>query len=96
MLAVYVIFSDRAQFVGCEHCGAFAGPRMLAPTTAFLEAAKEFRAEHRFCEPPQRGWPPAHLAARGENWRVPLGASHSFPAKHRMPWEAERQPGEDG
>jgi len=93
---VYVIFSDRAQLVGCEHCGVAAGPRELANVLAFLDAAKSFRSEHRFCGPPQQGWPPAHLAARGENWRVPLGASHSFPARHRAPWEGEREPGEDG
>ena len=93
---MYVIFSDRAQYVGCEFCGVAKGPRELANVLAFLVAAKEFFREHRGCEPPQQGWPPAHLAARGENWRVPLGASHSFPKRHRMPWEGERQPGEDG
>lgn len=92
---MYVIFNDRAQFVGCEHCGQMAGPRELAPAPVFLLAAKEFMRQHRFCGPQQQGWPPAHLAARGEHWRVPLGASHSFPRRHRAPWEGERQPGED-
>lgn len=88
---MFVIFTDRAQYVGCEFCGKCQGPRDLVPAIVFLAWAKEFFREHRACEvkgTPTGEWPPAA--------RVPLGASHSFPARHRMPWEGERQPGEDG
>ena len=93
---MFVIFTPEAQYVGCEICGQCRGPRELAPAVVFLANAKEFYREHRACEAiaaeaerQREGWPPA-----GE--RAKLGATHSFPARHRMPWEAEREPGEDG
>jgi len=82
-----VIFSSSAQYVICEHCGAYAGPAELLPITEFLIAAKPFVKEHRFCESARPASP--------LDKRASLGPTHSFPGRHRASWEP-REPGEEG